>query len=186
MTARAPSGPSRSQAPPGNAPPRGSASLTTANQGSAWIAGSDRPASSATARREPRGRAFPGRAWERGLACLRGLIALVCLAVLNAAASAQVQPPLVGQPEDFSGAGGTYTIRRSAAPTEVMIEEPLLLTVAITGAGPSGQQPRRDLLKLFPPDVEEDFFIEPLAEKDRYLPKDKTWEFLYRLRPKRL
>ncbi len=97
--------------------------------------------------------------------------------------------PVAGRPEDFSGLAGVYRITTRAEPTDLHVEDALTLIIRITGAGPQAHQPRRENLRLFPPRMKEEFFIEPLPDKDRRLePKplerEKSWEFAYRLRPK--
>jgi hypothetical protein len=44
-------------------------------------------------------------------------------------------PPREGMPETFRGAVGEYAITASAAPTEVSVGDPIVLTLAITGTG---------------------------------------------------
>ncbi len=94
------------------------------------------------------------------------------------------EPPLAGRPANFSNLVGSYRITSSASPTEVRVEEPLLLTVRISGQGPAEYQPRREHLRLFPEDFSQQFYVEALPEQDRQLPQEKAWEFAWRLRPK--
>src|SRR5436305_3167177 len=79
--------------------------------------------------------------------------------------------PVTGHPPNFSGAAGHYTIQARATPTTVRVEDPITLTVRITAQkpGPWKHPPQRDKLKLFPADLEGNFFIEPLPEEDRFL-----------------
>lgn len=114
------------------------------------------------------------------------LYILLLLSALAPGQSAdQVEPPLVGRPKDFSGAVGSYTISMRAEPTELFVEEPLTLTVRITGSGPNPKYfPRRLKLTELAKDVETDFYVEDLPKQDRELPGEKTWEFHYRLKPK--
>lgn len=93
-------------------------------------------------------------------------------------------PPLTGRPSNFSHIVGRYFIKAEAQPTEVFVEEPITLRVRIVGQGSPRFQPQRKNLHLFPDEVEENFFVEPVADQDRVLPDDNTWEFVYRLRPK--
>lgn len=72
-------------------------------------------------------------------------------------------PPLDGQPADFRGAVGKYSMAVSAAPTEVSVGDPITVTLSIRGTG------RLDLLQA-PPLVSQetlqaDFRVpdEPLA-----------------------
>jgi hypothetical protein len=94
-------------------------------------------------------------------------------------------PPIVGRPEDFSGMVGAYKIAIEAQPTVLHVEEPITLIVTITGTGPDEHQPERAALRLFPDSMKDDFYIEPLPEKDRRLDKENAWEFAYRLKPRR-
>jgi len=91
--------------------------------------------------------------------------------------------PIVA-PARFSKVVGEYDISASASTVEVRVEEPLTLTVRIKGAGPAMFQPERANLKLFPDSFGADFYVTP-AEQDQRTPDGKTWEFVYRLRPKR-
>jgi hypothetical protein len=94
------------------------------------------------------------------------------------------EPPAAGRPQDFSQVVGSYRLADAAAPTDLATEDPLLLTVRITGSGPAAYQPRRDRLRLFPPGLERDFYVKPLPGKDRHLAAENTWVFAYELRPK--
>jgi hypothetical protein len=94
--------------------------------------------------------------------------------------------PQTNRPANFSGAAGLYTIQVRATPTTVRVEEPITLTVKIVSQkpGPWKYAPQRDKLKLFPASLEQDFFVEPLPEEDRFLAGEKTWEFSWRLLPR--
>lgn len=104
--------------------------------------------------------------------------------LLPAAALAQTDPPAAGRPVDFSGIVGQYTIEATAAPTTVHVEDPILLRVRISGRGPEKYQPRREALRLFPADWDDDFYVEPVPAEDRRDDGAGSWEFAYRLRPK--
>jgi hypothetical protein len=116
------------------------------------------------------------------------LLALVCAApaLSRAGEDDPDAPPALGAPEDFSGAVGKYRIACTASPTEVAVEDPVKLVVRITGAGPKKYLPERAKLHLFPPELGRDFYVQNVPREDRYLPAERTWEFVYRLRPKRL
>jgi hypothetical protein len=118
------------------------------------------------------------------------LAAALLLALLPAAAGAGTgdpnAPPLVGQGTNFSGAVGSYTISSGAAPTKLAVEDPLILTVRITGTGPEKYHPRRDRLDVLLTDLKDDFYIAPAPEHDRRLAAENAWEFAWRLRPKRV
>ncbi|MCI0462963.1 MAG: hypothetical protein L0Z62_38950 [Gemmataceae bacterium] len=117
-------------------------------------------------------------------------MAALLLALLTAPARAGTTapnaPPLVGQPLNFSGAVGSYRISYRAKPTELAVEDPLILTLRITGIGPEKYHPRREKLGVVLKELEEDFYIEPAPEHDRRLPAENAWEFAWRLRPKQV
>jgi hypothetical protein len=116
---------------------------------------------------------------------LLGASSFLCGARLAAdPGAAAARPPAAGRPDDFSQVVGSYRLSSAAAPTELHAEDPLLLTVRITGSGPPDYQPRRRHLRLFPAGLDRDFYVKPLPEKDRRLPGEQTWEFAYELRPK--
>lgn len=94
-------------------------------------------------------------------------------------------PPLAGRPAQFSDIVGTYTIQAAAAPTTVPVEEPIALRVTIAGNGPAKYRPERQRLKLFPESWARDFYIEAVPAADRVVPEAGSWEFVYRLRPRR-
>lgn len=131
-----------------------------------------------------------GRATRRcrSLGACAFLILLTLASSIHAQAGKQ-EPPVAGRPEDFSGLVGVFRINASATPMELQVEDPLTLTVRIGGEPDRSFQspePLRSRLRLFSKRMQEDFFIEPVPEKDRHLEKEKMWEFVYRLRPKRL
>ncbi len=90
------------------------------------------------------------------------------------------EPPVVGRPAHFSGAIGSYRVTMRAEPTELQAEDPLTLTVRITGSGALEQLQRPNLHEL--DRFARQFQIEKL--KDHYLPKERAREFDYRLRPR--
>jgi hypothetical protein len=135
------------------------------------------------------------------------------LLLLPASAPAQDEEPagpaipLVGRPDNFSGASGRFRIEMTVEPREVAVEEPCLLRVTITADGPVLAPPER--LPL-PESLLADFLVEelgvfpdpddaaraatlfglgaaapsPLTTFPGLLPA-RSWEFRYRLRPKR-
>lgn len=109
---------------------------------------------------------------------------LLLMATLPAFAQrAPLDPPVVGRPEDFSNIVGKYRLNVSAEPLEVNVEDPITLHVRITGDGPPKYQPKRQHLQILP-DWSDDFYVENVPDEDRVLPDEKTWLFVYRLRPK--
>jgi hypothetical protein len=108
------------------------------------------------------------------------LLSLLSVAALRAQEAAEA-PPKLGQPSDFSEIVGAFQITSEAKPTTVAVEEPLTFTVTITGSAVPPYVPTRDKLRIFPDDVQRDFYVEPVAEME----KNGSWEFVYCLRPKR-
>jgi hypothetical protein len=90
-------------------------------------------------------------------------------------------PPLSNRPAEFSGAiGSGFRIQMRAEPLQLQAEDPLILTVTITGPVSLRDIPRPDLRRL--PRFTEQFHIDDLPERDRVA--EKTREFAYRLRPR--
>lgn len=112
------------------------------------------------------------------------LAAFLAPAPMLGAQGPSIEPPLAGRPAHFSNVVGAYTIRASAEPIDVPVEEPIVLRVTITGRGPKKYQPDRKQLKLFPETWSREFYVEPVPDEDRLLPDDGTWVLVYRLRPK--
>ncbi len=109
------------------------------------------------------------------------LYALMLAPGADAPGSPAVQPPLVGRPVDFSGAiGGPFTVQLLAEPTEVAVEEPLILTVRIIGPSYGRDIPRPKLAKL---DAFKPFAVDDLDYRF-WLGNPQRSEFRYRLRPR--
>lgn len=104
---------------------------------------------------------------------LPGLLFLCCLTL-----AADVEPPLVGRPENFSGAIGVYKISMEATPTEVEVEQSITLTVRITGSAGLQGVKRPDLRRL--PRFAQRFNVQNLGERQ---PTKEIQEYDYRLRP---
>jgi hypothetical protein len=94
-----------------------------------------------------------------------------------------IDPPLVGRPDGFSNIVGKYEIQVSAQPTEVHVEEPITLRIRIIGAGPAKYEPDRKHLDLFP-NWGDDFYVQEMRDENRVERDQKTWLFVYRLKPK--
>ena len=93
--------------------------------------------------------------------------------------------PVVGRPFDlpFSEASGWFEVRASADPTTVEAETPLLFTLTVRALRPVKRPPQRiDLHQV--PAFEESFYIEDSADEPAR-PNESTWEFVYRLKPRR-
>ncbi|HLJ92819.1 MAG TPA: BatD family protein [Gemmataceae bacterium] len=122
-----------------------------------------------------------GRAGHLALFLCVALSHASVVAPAPAAEQNEIEPPVANRPTNFSGAiGWGFRIQMRASPTELQAEEPILLTVTITGAGNMEQIQRPDLRRL--PRFADQFQIENLP--DRYLAATKTREFDYRLRPR--
>jgi hypothetical protein len=116
------------------------------------------------------------------------LLVLTCGAGVRADSPELEQPddiPVVGRPVDlpFSEASGWFEVQARAEPTEVQAEMPLTFTLTVRAMRPVRRPPQRlDLRQL--PGFAEQFYIEdPSGEAAR--PDDRTWEFVYRLKPRR-
>lgn len=114
------------------------------------------------------------------IACLTMLV----LGVVAVASAQSPDPPLAGRPANFSHLIGRFAIAVEVEPTTVVVEDPLTVRVKISGAVAAGDAPSRQYLRLFPDDVSESFFLEPRPEDDRWNPDDRTWNFVWKLRPK--
>ena len=93
--------------------------------------------------------------------------------------------PVVGRPVDlpFSEASGWFEVHARAEPTTLQAETALTFTVSVRAVRPARRPPQRlDLRQL--PDFAEQFYIEDAGEEVAR-PDDRTWEFAYRLKPRR-
>lgn len=93
--------------------------------------------------------------------------------------------PVVGRPVDlpFSEASGWFEVHARAEPTTLQAETALTFTVTVRAVRPPRRPPQRlDLRQLR--DFAEQFYIEDPGEEIRR-PDDRTWEFAYRLKPRR-
>jgi hypothetical protein len=120
-------------------------------------------------------------------AVLIGLVLLAGIAAPFATAADEDtdEIPVVGRPSDlpFSGASGRFTFTAAADPTSLPVESPLTLTLTVRATGPVRHAPERiDLRQL--PEVDEAFYIADPAKGVRH-PDERTWEYLYQLRPRR-
>lgn len=97
-----------------------------------------------------------------------------------------IEPPVANRPVNFSNLVGRFRIFSEVEPKKVAVEEPMTLRVKIeqlVGPSPENASPKRQDLRVFPDGMEQQFYIQALPQRDRKL-DDKTWEFVYRLRPK--
>lgn len=93
-----------------------------------------------------------------------------------------VEPPIVGQPANFSGIVGRVRVEVSVEPKEAKVEEPLIFVVRILGETSAKHPPRRETLQIFGDDADRDFWIEPMPDRDTA--QAGVWSFFYRLRAK--
>jgi hypothetical protein len=93
------------------------------------------------------------------------------------------EPPIVGQPQHFSGAVGRFHITTTAQPLQVQEEDALTYTVRITAEGDAREAPQRPRLAKFAVFTDA-FYIEEIAPSAGAKPAKNTWEFAYRLKPK--
>jgi hypothetical protein len=83
----------------------------------------------------------------------------------------------------FSEASGWFEVQARAEPTTVEAETPLTFTLSVRTVRPARRPPQRlDLRQL--PEFAEQFYIEDPSEAAAR-PDDRTWEFAYRLKPRR-
>jgi hypothetical protein len=107
---------------------------------------------------------------------------------VRADAPASEQPddiPVVGRPVDlpFSEASGWFEVQVRAEPTELQAETPLTFTLTVRAVRPVRRPPERlDLRQL--PSFADQFYIEDPGE-EAARPDDRTWEFVYGLKPRR-
>lgn len=87
---------------------------------------------------------------------------------------------MAGRPANFTGAVGSYRIEMRGTAAVVQAEDPLVLTVRITGQGPLQGVVRPELRRL--PRFTQRFHIEDAGERD--LPGENAREYDYRLRPR--
>lgn len=101
--------------------------------------------------------------------------------LLTALALGQAEPPLADRPTNYSHIVGRFKIAAQAEPAAVLVEDPLRLRVVITGDS-AAEPPARKSLQIFPEDLGESFFFEPLVDDD--VVAAGRWEFVWKLRPK--
>ena len=117
-------------------------------------------------------------------AFLCGLCLIICwhLSLPGHATEDPDEPPLVGQPPSFNGAVGAFKITASAQPTEVQAEDPLTLTVRITGVASARYSPQRINLRRIA-EFTTRFHIDDLPDPT-HEPGAGIWEFRYSLKPR--
>src|SRR5262245_9035750 len=74
------------------------------------------------------------------------------------------EPAQIDVPESFKPSGewvGVFQITTRAVPTNVIVEDPFIFTIAISGSGPTKDSPRRPRLEEFPA-FKQQFYVEEL------------------------
>ncbi len=98
------------------------------------------------------------------------------------------EPPTLNRPTNFSHLmGQSFTITATATPTDVFVEDPIVLKVRIHGTPPFPNRdylPQRKYLNIFPADVEKEFYLQGLPDRDEYDSASDTWIFYYQLLPR--
>jgi hypothetical protein len=94
------------------------------------------------------------------------------------------EPPLVNQPENFSGAVGAFKVSAAARPTAVALGEPVHFTIRVRSTGIVQQPPQRPNLRRLEK-FRQRFQIQDLPEQDRTraVAGGQEWEFHYLLKP---
>ena len=113
-------------------------------------------------------------------------VALLLLVSVSPVRAEPDEVPVVGRPVDlpFSEASGWFEVQARAEPTTLQAEAPLTFTLSVRAVRPPRRPPQRlDLRQL--PDFAEQFYIEDPSEEVTQ-PDDRTWEFSYRLKPRRI
>ncbi|MHB8736713.1 MAG: tetratricopeptide repeat protein [Terriglobales bacterium] len=122
-------------------------------------------------------------------------LALALLTLLGGRTILRAQPeegpkaddiPLVGRPSDlpFSEASGWFEVSVSAQPTTLEAETPLTFTVSVHAIRETHRPPQRiDLRQL--PAFAEQFYIEEPSSEEPARPDERTWQIVYRLKPRR-
>jgi hypothetical protein len=117
------------------------------------------------------------------------LVLLASVSVLRAEGEENSDPneiPVVGRPSDlpFSEASGWFEVRARAEPTTVEAETPTTFVVSVNATRDVRRPPQRiDLRQLSA--FADQFHIEEGAEEP-LRPDARTWEFVYRLKPRRI
>jgi hypothetical protein len=94
-------------------------------------------------------------------------------------------PPLVGQPEHFSGGVGRFRIAASVSTRELQAEDALVYSLNVQSVGPWLRAPHRpDLRKL--QSFKSRFVIQDLPQQDvsGAMPGGHSWQFHYSLKPR--
>src|SRR5437879_471134 len=110
------------------------------------------------------------------------MLTCILLAGLLAFDDDAVEPPVVGKPEQFSGAVGAFRIQARVEPTTTQVEKPITLTLTVTASGRVGAAP--EPLTLDQLAILRDGFHLEAGESPPA--SENTWQFVYRLKPKRL
>jgi hypothetical protein len=113
------------------------------------------------------------------------LLALVPRAGAKQQRASPFEPPLVGQPENFSGGVGRFKVTASVSRNELQAEDALVYRIQVRSVGPFARAPQRpDLRKL--PRFKSRFVIADLTGQDLAgaEPSGHRWDFHYSLKPR--
>ena len=110
------------------------------------------------------------------------MLTCILLAGLLAFDDDAIEPPVVGRPDNFSGAVGAFRIQARCEPTTTQVEKPITLTLTVTARGAVGAAPEPPALDQIA-SLRESFHIEAAESPPA---SEKVWQFVYRLKPKRL
>ncbi len=121
-------------------------------------------------------------------AVLALLIPFGMASALHAATDESTEPddiPAVGRPVDlpFSEASGWFEVGVHAEPTTLEAETPLTFAVTVRATRDVHRPPQRLDLRQLPAFAEQFYIEDPSEEANR--PDQRTWEFVYRLKPRR-
>jgi hypothetical protein len=92
--------------------------------------------------------------------------------------------PAKDRPIAYSGIVGKYTVRASAEPMEVQVEDPIVLRVQVEGKGPKDKEPDRHCLDHSRKIWEKQFYVLDLKDEDEINRAKGIWTFVFRLKPK--
>lgn len=115
---------------------------------------------------------------------------LLCLLLFHLpntrAEEADAEIPTVGRPADwpFSEASGNFRVSASAEPAFVEAQSPLTFILRVEAVAPVRQPPRRIALHELTAFAGRFDFLEA-DNNDSRQPNQQTWEFVYRIQPKR-
>lgn len=114
------------------------------------------------------------------------LLALFVFLVLSAGGFGQTpekqfEPPVSGQPEEFTGAVGVFRVSASLSATTAQVGRPVLFTLRVTADQKPLARPGRPRLDA-DAEIAKRFFVETPDPAEKEM--GRTWEFYYLLKPR--